>query len=226
MERFRLKRHAFRAIIPRERLAEDPRTAQFVKDPGQLHSYHLQDRSLLIYPATDDQVVCIKMLYDDSTAIHNLSKEWRDPSSKTKMMRLAKHFPDECIAVLEKAQVRDLLDQPIWDMDPLATFQNHRLALVGDAAHPMPPYCGQRIAMALEDALALGVLLEPEVSASEVEERLKLYSRTRKSRTAAVQETMRGLEEINICDVFKRYDRKRRPAISGSFRCGIQLTCP
>ncbi|EXJ76936.1 hypothetical protein A1O3_10093 [Capronia epimyces CBS 606.96] len=205
-ERFRLKRHVFRAMVPRERLIDDPRTVQFLMSSGQAHSYHYQDKTLLVYPAADDQVVCIKLFYDDSTGFRNLSKDWRDPSSKTKMLRLAAGLPEECIAVLEKIRDRDLLDQPIWDMDPLDTFQKHRLALVGDAAHPMPPYCGQRIAMALEDAVALGVLLEPGLVAREVEERLKLYSRTRKVRAGAVQQTMRGLQEISICDIWTSFD--------------------
>ncbi|KAL2434042.1 hypothetical protein ABEF95_014148 [Exophiala dermatitidis] len=205
-ERFRLKRHVFRAQIPREALADDSRTCQFVKQPGQLHAYHHKDKSLLVYPASDGQVICIKLLYDDRMAIRNLSKDWRDPASKTKLMRLAEGFSKECFALLQKIRDRDLLDQPIWDMDPLATFQCHRLALVGDAAHPMPPYCGQRIAMALEDALALGVVLEPELSPSEVEDRLKLYSRTRKVRAEAIQETIRGLEEISICDILNTFD--------------------
>ncbi|EXJ81804.1 hypothetical protein A1O1_07869 [Capronia coronata CBS 617.96] len=207
-ERFRLKRHVFRAIIPRESIMKDPRTVKFANDTGHVHSYHQPDRSLLISPASDGQAVCIKLLYDDSMTIKNLSKDWRDPSSKRKLMRLATGFPEECIAVLEQCRDRDLVDQPIWDMDPLATFQSHRLALVGDAAHPMPPYCGQRIAMALEDALALGVVLELGIPASEVEDRLKLYSRTRKVRAGAVQQTMRVLEEISICDVLNDLDSK------------------
>merc|ERR1711964_706866 len=138
------------------------------------HCYNHNDKSLLITPASHGKNVCVKFLYEDRTAFTNLSKDWRDPSSKRKLLRLTGGLPEECVALFGKISDSDLQDQPIWDMDPLITFQSHRMALMGDAAHPMPPYCGQRIAMALEDALALGVILEPSTPVSEIDERLKL----------------------------------------------------
>lgn len=205
-QRFRIKRHVFRAIIPREKLLRDPRTAKFVDPPGRAHCYNHHEKSLLICPASHDQVVCVKYLYEDRMAFVNLSKDWRDPSSKTKLMRLAKGLPEECVALFQMINDRDLQDQPVWDMDPLVTFQSRRMALMGDAAHPMPPYCGQRIAMALEDALALGVILEPGTPVGEIEERLKLYSRTRKGRAVAVQQTMRGLSEADMRNLASDFD--------------------
>jgi 2-polyprenyl-6-methoxyphenol hydroxylase-like FAD-dependent oxidoreductase len=117
-------------------------------------------------------------------------------------------LPEECIALFGKISDRDLQDQPIWDMDTLTTFQCQRMALMGDAAHPMPPYCGQRIAMALEDALALGVILEPDTPLDEIEDRLKLYSRTRKQRAEAVQQTTRGLSEADMRNFATDFDSK------------------
>jgi len=198
LQRFRIKRHVFRALIPRERLENDPITAKFVADGGHAHCYNHNDKSLLITPASHGKNVCVKFLYEDRTAFTNLSKDWRDPSSKRKLLRLTGGLPEECVALFGKISDSDLQDQPIWDMDPLITFQSHRMALMGDAAHPMPPYCGQRIAMALEDALALGVILEPSTPVSEIDERLKLYSRTRKTRAVAVQQTTRGLAEADM----------------------------
>ncbi|KAI1613113.1 salicylate hydroxylase [Exophiala viscosa] len=204
--RFRIKRHVFRALIPRETLAKDPRTAKYVEHDSHAYCYNHNDKSLLITPATNNQKVCVKFLYEDRMAFKNLSKDWRDPSSKTKLMRLAQDLPEECIALFEKICDRDLQDQPIWDMDPLTTFTSHRMALMGDAAHPMPPYCGQRIAMALEDALALGVILERGVPVDELEDRLRLYSTTRKQRAVAVQQTTRGLSEADMRNFATDFD--------------------
>ena len=204
--RFRIKRHVFRAIIPRETLAKDPITAKFVEHASHAYCYNHNDKSLLITPASNNQKICVKFLYEDRMAFKNLSKDWRDPSSKTKLMRLAQDLPDECIALFQKICDSDLQDQPIWDMDPLTTFTSHRMALMGDAAHPMPPYCGQRIAMALEDALALGVVLERGVPIDELEDRLRLYSTTRKQRAVAVQQTTRGLSEADMRNFATDFD--------------------
>jgi len=72
------------------------------------------------------------------------------------------------------------------------------MILVGDAAHPMPPYLGQRTAMALEDAIALGVVLEEGLAPSLIEERLKLFSRVRHERVTAIQEFVRGYDEQDV----------------------------
>ncbi|KAK5445316.1 hypothetical protein LTS15_010097 [Exophiala xenobiotica] len=206
LQRFRIKRHVFRALIPRERLEKDPLTAKFVGEAGHAHCYNHNDKSLLITPASNGKNVCVKFLYEDRTAFQNLSKDWRDPSSKRKLLRMTGGLPEECVALFGKISDRDLQDQPIWDMDPLTTFQSQRMALMGDAAHPMPPYCGQRIAMALEDALALGVILEPDTPVGEIEDRLKLYSRTRKQRAEAVQQTTRGLSEADMRNFATDFD--------------------
>ncbi|PQE20125.1 salicylate hydroxylase protein [Rutstroemia sp. NJR-2017a BBW] len=42
---------------------------------------------------------------------------------------------------------------------PLPTWHKGKLVIIGDAAHPMLPYQGQAGAQAIEDGLALGLLL-------------------------------------------------------------------
>ncbi|KIV95047.1 hypothetical protein, variant 1 [Exophiala mesophila] len=197
-QRFRIQRGVFRALIPRETLLADPKTSKFVEQLGHAICYNLEERSLLVFPASEHENICVKLLYDDHKGFKSLCKDWREPSSRTKMLRIAAGLPEECIALLEKIEAQNLQDQPIWDMDPLSNFHSHRLVLMGDAAHPMPPYCGQRVAMAIEDAIALGTVLDPEVRLEELEERFKLYSTTRSTRAAAVQQFVRGLSELDM----------------------------
>jgi salicylate hydroxylase len=61
-----------------------------------------------------------------------------------------------------------------------------RLALVGDAAHPMRPYLAQGAGMAIEDAWALGEQLKL-ASTSDVPARLLQYASNRWQRNARVQ---------------------------------------
>jgi hypothetical protein len=185
-------------MIPREKLIGEPNASKFIQNLGQAFCYNLGDKSLLVWPASEHENICVKFLYNDLKGFKSLCKDWREPSSKLKLLRLAQGFPEECIALLNTIESGALQDQPIWDMDPLNNYHFQRLVLMGDAAHPMPPYCGQRVAMALEDAVALGVLLERNVSLEEIEDRFKLYSGTRSSRSAAVQQFVRSLSEADI----------------------------
>lgn len=74
----------------------------------------------------------------------------------------------------------------LFDRKPLAKWSEGRLTLLGDAAHPMLPHLGQGANQAMEDGVALGVLLEGR-SREEVPAVLQAYEALRRPRTAMVQ---------------------------------------
>ena len=66
---------------------------------------------------------------------------------------------------------------------------NGRLALLGDAAHPMLPHLGQGAHQASEDGAALAVILQAcaQVASLSLEDALKKYDELRQPRTSMVQ---------------------------------------
>ena len=103
------------------------------------------------------------------------------------------------------AGLQSLLDaMPGWrawslgDRAPMtgaAEMAHERVALVGDAAHPMVPYLAQGAGMAIEDALALADALG-EGSAAEVPAAFARYAEARWARNAQVQARARRNGEI------------------------------
>ena len=79
----------------------------------------------------------------------------------------------------------------LHDRPPLASadqMASGRIALVGDAAHPMRPYLAQGAGMAIEDAAALGGVLAPVAGRpAEVPVALGSYAQGRWKRCAQVQ---------------------------------------
>jgi salicylate hydroxylase len=73
---------------------------------------------------------------------------------------------------------------PLYGRPPIARFAIGRVALVGDAAHPMVPFLAQGAAQAIEDA---GALRRAIAQAREVPSALAIYSRNRVARAAQVQ---------------------------------------
>jgi salicylate hydroxylase len=108
------------------------------------------------------------------------------------------------------APVTDLLrevDSTFWwglyDREPLAEWTKGRLALLGDAAHPMLPHLGQGANQSIEDAFALAAVLR-DASAAGVPDALRRYAQVRRRRTDVVQANSRRNGE--------RYDTVNRTA--------------
>jgi salicylate hydroxylase len=82
----------------------------------------------------------------------------------------------------------------VLDRAPIDTYSFDRIALLGDAAHPMLPFFAQGAGQAIEDAGALASCL---TEAGEVSVALAAYTRVRVPRTARVQQASYGRATVN-----------------------------
>ena len=73
---------------------------------------------------------------------------------------------------------------PLYHRSPISSFSLGRVALVGDAAHPMVPFLAQGAAQAIEDAGAIGRIL---AHVQDIPTALSMYSRDRVARVGRVQ---------------------------------------
>ncbi len=79
----------------------------------------------------------------------------------------------------------------LYDRKPLGKWVNGRLALLGDAAHPMLPHLGQGANQAIEDGTALAVLLQGFDKDAPIADVLQRYEALRRPRTSMVQSEAR-----------------------------------
>ena len=112
-----------------------------------------------------------------------------DWGQHTSARRLRAALADTCAPLQDLLHVMDewhrwvLCDRPtVRRADQLA---RGRVALLGDAAHPMRPYLAQGAGMAIEDAAALGRVLAD--SPLDIVAALRAYADTRWQRNARVQ---------------------------------------
>ena len=114
------------------------------------------------------------------------SENWGTPEE------LDAHFAQTCDYVRDCIRLmwRDKR-WPMFDRAPIANWTRNRIALMGDAAHPMLQYIAQGACQAIEDALALAknVAAQPSDPAAA----LLAYQEARKLRTARVQITARAM---------------------------------
>lgn len=76
----------------------------------------------------------------------------------------------------------------IYDLDPLQSYVDGRVALLGDAAHAMTPFLAQGACQALEDAAVL----------AELDGDLQRYDRARRPRSQRVQRMARNDPRISL----------------------------
>ncbi|MGW3953561.1 3-hydroxybenzoate 6-monooxygenase [Streptomyces sp. NPDC004752] len=89
---------------------------------------------------------------------------------------------------------RDWRTWVLCDRDPVGTWTQGCVALLGDAAHPMLQYAAQGACQALEDAVVLGGFLDGSVP-GDVPRRLERYAAARRARTARAQRVARQVGE-------------------------------
>jgi salicylate hydroxylase len=96
---------------------------------------------------------------------------------------------------------------------PLRRWRRGRVVLLGDAAHAMLPHLGQGANQAIEDGVALAVLLEGKTPA-DVPDTLRGYERFRRVRTDVVQAESRqnGLRYDSRYASLEQRDREIRNA--------------
>src|SRR5206468_1997075 len=82
-------------------------------------------------------------------------------------------------AIMTAAGADDMRADPLFYLDPAREWGRGHVTLLGDAAHPVLPHTAQGAALALEDAVALGLALRDP----DVERGLRRYERVRAGRT-------------------------------------------
>jgi salicylate hydroxylase len=95
------------------------------------------------------------------------------------------------------SQVEATFRWTLYDREPLPTWTQGRLTLLGDAAHPMLPHLGQGANQSIEDGMALATILAHANQAT-APAALLAYENLRRERVAQVQ---RGARENGL-----RYD--------------------
>lgn len=112
------------------------------------------------------------------------AESWSAVGDRDELARSFAGWDPEITKLLDK--VETCFWWGLYDRAPLANWCNGRLTLLGDAAHPMLPHLGQGANQAIEDGVALAVLLSGRSSA-DVPSALRAYENLRRPRTSMVQ---------------------------------------
>lgn len=114
---------------------------------------------------------------------------WREPGDPAKALADFAGWDSYLTEILKAVPPDALFRWGLYDRAPLSSWTSGRVALLGDAAHPMLPFMAQGAAMAVEDAWALA----EELSCNEdIVDALQAYQSRRHARTTMVQAASRA----------------------------------
>jgi 2-polyprenyl-6-methoxyphenol hydroxylase-like FAD-dependent oxidoreductase len=162
----------YRSVIPTEKMPEDLRwNAATLWAGPKCHIVH--------YPLKGSKVFNLVVTYhrDVKEAVAGV------PVSKEEVRQGFEHIAPIAQQVIDHGE-----DWKLWvlcDRDPITNWIDGRVALLGDAAHPMLQYFAQGACMAMEDAVCISDTLAN--ADGDIDAALQTYLSKRAVRTARVQ---------------------------------------
>jgi 3-hydroxybenzoate 6-monooxygenase len=170
----------YRSVIPTEQMPEDLRwNAATLWAGPKCHIVH--------YPLKGWKLFNLVVTYHNDAAEAVAGK----PVEKDEVRQGFEHIHPRARKIIEHGD-----NWKLWvlcDREPITRWNEGRVALLGDAAHPMLQYFAQGACMALEDAVSLGHNFE--ACGGNIESTFDAYCRQRVPRTARVQMESRAIGE-------------------------------
>lgn len=163
---------AWRAVVPIEKLGDltpHPTACAWMGAGKHCVTYRLRRGELANLVAVVER--------DDWTV-----ESWNERGTNEEALADFEGWHPTITRILSEA--KELYRWALFDRAPLANWVDGRVALLGDAAHPMLPFMAQGAAMAVEDGF---VLADELAKADNINHGLHAYQRRRQKRTAAVQ---------------------------------------
>jgi salicylate hydroxylase len=172
-------RIAYRFLVPGEQarplLGVSELTAQYV-GPSKV---------FIRYPVSNGRLLnCVALSASDRWT----AEGWSLPATREELLEELAGWHPDVRALVALAPPERLIKWGIFEREPCETWTIGRIALLGDAAHPMQPFMGLGATTAIEDAAILARAL---AESPDIAEGLRRYERARIPRAARAFEASR-----------------------------------
>ena len=167
-------RTAWRAVLPADKAPEAARKLESTLWLGpKAHLVH--------YPLREGSVINIVAITEDGWRGEDAPDIWSITGDRAEVSPRFSRWHRDARALVNA--VPEWKRWPLFDRNPVRRWTLDRVALLGDAAHPMLPFFAQGAAQAIEDAAALGHAF---AGTRDVRAALTDYERARTARAASV----------------------------------------
>jgi salicylate hydroxylase len=118
---------------------------------------------------------------------------WSTPATNAEFLAQFADWHPDVTGLIKAAPADGIIKWALFEHLPMAGWSRDRIALAGDAAHPMLPFLGLGAAMAIEDGVILARAVAQQATAGEG---LAAYEATRLPRTRHIFELSRRQGEL------------------------------
>lgn len=162
----------YRAVVPVEGVVDyvSPDTSFWLGPHGHVVTYYVRGGKAVNIVAVTETASWVE-------------ESWNAPSTKEEMLGAFRGWHRNVETLFQR--VDQVFKWGLFDRDPMKTWSEGRVTLLGDAAHPMLPFLSQGAAMAIEDAYVLAAALDAH--GQDVASALRDYEAERLPRTSRVQ---------------------------------------
>ncbi|KAJ0375007.1 hypothetical protein COL26b_006722 [Colletotrichum chrysophilum] len=175
----------FRFLIPAVDIEADPVTKFWTEgDDGRMKFLVGDKKRLVSYPCRNNEEHNFVAIFHNDDIESTKKEDWHASVGKEKLLERYSDFHPSVLAILDKAT--EVKQWALLYRAPIPSWTKGKMALAGDAAHPMLPHQGQGGAQGIEDGVALGIALA-SAEAKDVETRLRVYEDIRRNRASVMQ---------------------------------------
>ncbi|KAI5859206.1 putative salicylate hydroxylase [Tricharina praecox] len=207
---------AYRVILPRAAMLSDPDLRELIDTPRGTR-WIGPGRHIMAYPIKAHQQYNMVLLHPDTS--EGSEESWTAVGTKQELVDTYKGWDPVLQKIFALIPDEKVMRWKLCTHGFLETWTKSRVALLGDACHPMlfvvpirpitllpqltctRPYVAQGAAQAVEDAATLAVLLSSIPDRSSIPQALRLYQIARKTRAETIQGTaMSNREALHMPD--------------------------
>ena len=197
---------SYRGLVSRDRLPDWPMDRWLMWAGPSKH--------FLIFPVRHGEMInYVGFVPTDE----EMKESWSAPGDPKVLRAEFEGWDPRIEAVL--SEVDHTFRWALYDREPLPAWTNGRLTLLGDAAHPMLPHLGQGANQAMEDGMALSIILA-NVDKASAPAALLAYEKLRRERVAEIVLGARqnGLRVDSMSDYTDLEKRDAELAAHAEFR--------
>lgn len=107
---------AFRFLIPRQKVLDDPQTAKYVTSDGTLSMIMHSDRRMVMYQTSNNTLLNFVCIHPESETAGSSSGEWNNETSREMLLDVYRDFHEDFRAILAKVDENSLKLWRLLDM--------------------------------------------------------------------------------------------------------------